>query len=265
MSIAKFFLILLTQTYCLIWPMPSQKTNSLSPITITSHRGFSGKYPENTLLAIQKALELGVDRIEIDVHQTKDSVLVLMHDKTIDRTTNGKGTIKALNYKELQVFSAGVKFDSLFLEEKVPTLAEILKMVQGKAQLIIEIKEGHAYYPNIEQRIIETIAKAKAKDWCIIHSFKDEVLDKVHELDSTIVVHKLLFSPLFYDFTKPTYLAEFSVYHRSITVGLVKKIHKMDKKLNAWTVNEAAKMQKLKALGVDGIITDFPDVAMELK
>ena len=218
-----FFLIVLAQIYCLIWSVQPQKTNSLSPITITSHRGFSGKYPENTLLAVQKALALGVDRIEIDVHQTKDSVLVLMHDKTIDRTTNGKGTIKAFNYKALQAFSAGVKFNSLFLEEKIPTLAEVLKVVQGKAQLIIEIKEGNAYYPNIEQRIIETITKAKAKDWCIIHSFKDEVLDKVHELDSTIVLHKLLLSPLFYDFTKPTYLAEFSVYHRSITSGLVEK------------------------------------------
>jgi len=90
-------------------------------------------------------------------------------------------------------------------------------------------------------------------------------LEKVHTLDSNIVLHKLLLSPLFYDFNKPTYIAEFSVYHRAITTNLVAKIHQMDKKINAWTVNDMAKIKKLKKLGVDGIITDFPNVAQELK
>lgn len=252
-------------SYCFQVPTKQNDSPADSDLVITGHRGYAGKYPENTLIGIQKALELGVDRIEIDVHQTKDEVLILMHDTSLDRTTNGEGKIKDLYYKDLQTLNASAEFSPDFAAEKIPTLKEALAMVQGKAQLIIEIKEGHDYYPNIEKHILQTIADGKAKDWCIIHSFKNEVLEKVHELDTTIVLHKLLLSPIFYDFEKLDYVSEFSIYHRFISRSLIDKIHKLGKKVNTWTVNDAAKMQKLKDLGIDGIITDFPDLAVELK
>ncbi|MEM6320728.1 MAG: glycerophosphodiester phosphodiesterase family protein [Bacteroidota bacterium] len=243
------------------------KSNSINPdFTITSHRGFSGEYPENTLVAIEKALELGVDRIEIDVHQTKDSVLVLMHDKSINRTTNGKGKVKDLTYAALQSFSAGITTNVDFVAEKIPTLSQVLDLVQGKSTLVIEIKEGHDYYPNIEQRIVDLVAQKRANEWCIIHSFKTEVLEKVHALDSTLVLHQLLLSTLLYDVAAtPVYISELSVYHRAITAGVVDKVHQEQKKINAWTVNDTAKVQRLLQIGVDGIITDYPDLVQGLQ
>jgi glycerophosphoryl diester phosphodiesterase len=116
---------------------------------IIGHRGAAGLAPENTLASIEKALSLGVDRIEIDIHQTKDNVLVVIHDETLERTTNGKGKIKDLTYREILKYSAGAKFSPACENEKVPTLAEVLDLIDGKSQLLIELKKATAITPEL--------------------------------------------------------------------------------------------------------------------
>lgn len=226
---------------------------------IIAHRGFSGKYPENTLLSIQKALALGVDRIEIDIHQTKDGIPILMHDVTIDRTTTGTGKVKDFTYSKISTFN--IKgFDN----EIIPTLDTILATINGKASLMIELKKGNNDYPNIEQNTINLIKKYNAYDWCYIISFHDEILEKVHELDEKVKLSKTFYNKLFINFKKYEYCHEFNLYYKLATKKLIKRIHKHKKKLNVWTVNKPKKMNKMIRLCVDGIITNFPDYLIKI-
>ena len=235
--------------------------NETNELSIISHRGAAGLAPENTLSAIEKGIEFNADRIEVDVQQTKDSVIILMHDKTIDRTTDGKGKVKDLTYKEI-----------LAHNEKVPTLDEAIKLIKGKSTLLIEIKQGGDYYPGIEKRVIDLICRNKARDLCIVQSFNDKALQKVHELDSTIVLHKLFilkfpFVPVYIDkginFTSLKnyeHVSAININHFFATKRLIDKIHESGKKINVWTINDSTKIRKLKKRCVDGVITDYPDI-----
>lgn len=227
-------------------------------LTITGHRGAAGISPENSLNGIDAALNLKADRIEIDVHQTRDGVVVLMHDKSIDRTTDGSGEVKAYSFEELSAFR-------LKEDLQIPTLEQAIQRVDGQSVLLIEIKEGGGYYPDIETRVVELIQKYNASGWCIIQSFKDEILQKVHELDSSIPLHKLLVTSWFYDLEELSYVQEFSVHHFFISHRLIRKVHALEKKINAWTVNDRKKMEDLARKGVDGIITDFPSLKKKAK
>ena len=99
---------------------------------ITGHRGAAGLAPENTLASIQLALDLGVDRIEIDVQQTKDNIVIVLHDRTLRRTTTGIGYVKTKNYDEILKHSAGLKFNRHYVKEKVPTLDEVIKLSKNQ-------------------------------------------------------------------------------------------------------------------------------------
>ena len=231
----------------------------LSPeLIITGHRGAAGISPENSLEGINIALSLKADRIEVDVHQTRDRVVVLMHDKTIDRTTAGSGEVKTYSFEELSAF--GLKEN-----QQIPSLEQAIQKVNGRSVLLIEIKEGGDYYPGIEASVVELIRKYEASDWCIIQSFKDEILQKVHELDASIPLHKLMVTAWFYDLEERPYIKEFSVHHSFISSRLIRKVHALGKKINAWTVNDREKMEDLARKGVDGIITDFPSLKNKVR
>jgi len=116
-------------------------------IIITGHRGAAGLAPENTLASIQLALDLGVDRIEIDIQQTKDNVLIVLHDRSLRRTTNGFGYVKQKKYNVLLNYSAGVKFSRHYESERIPTLEQVIDLIDGRAELLIETKFSYLYYP----------------------------------------------------------------------------------------------------------------------
>lgn len=243
----------------------------ISGIVVTGHRGAGGLAPENTLSAIDSGLSYGVDRIEVDVRQTRDGVIVCMHDDKIDRTTNGKGYVNEYTFKELSSFDAGSWFSADFKNERVPGLEQVLQKTINKAVLLIEIKDGNERYPNIEEKVISIINKYKANSWAIVHSFNDSVLFRMHKLDTEIKLHKLLvadfpFLYLLYDgklrIIKPEnyfFVDEFSVSMPFATKKFIDKVHKLNKKVNVWTVNDKIKINRLINLGVDGIITDYPN------
>jgi glycerophosphoryl diester phosphodiesterase len=237
--------------------------------TITAHRGGGEtKYPENSISAIKSTLDgnMKVDRIEIDIHQTSDSVLVVMHDKSIDRTTTGKGLIKDFTYQELLKYQL-YNSDN---EEKIPLLEDVIKTIDGKCKLVIELKYGHSFYPDIEKRTVDMIKKYNAEEWCIIHSFDDDILQNIHILDTSIFLHKLLFVklkflPIIIDnkvriktLEDYQYVDEFSIFYLFANKEVIDKSQKMNKKINAWTVNNNEKKKKLLQIGVNGVITDFP-------
>ncbi|MCB0754819.1 MAG: hypothetical protein KDB98_04455, partial [Flavobacteriales bacterium] len=116
-------------------------------VKVTAHRGASGYAPENTFSAIRKALEIGVDRIEVDVQQTADGEIVCLHDKKLNRTTDTKGKVKKFTYAELQQVNAHHTFKNDFPNEKIPLLRDVFELMDGATEFVIEIKAGRSYYP----------------------------------------------------------------------------------------------------------------------
>lgn len=242
-----------------------------SPLII-AHRGASGIAPENTLAAFRKAVEIGVDRIEMDLRQTADGEVVVIHDKTIVRTTNGWGSVRKLSLNQLRKPSAGSWFSPEFKDERIPTLGEVLELVNGKSTLLLEIKNGSPYHPGIEKNIIQLVNQYQANDWCIVQSFNDRILTNFRKLpDLQSDVQKLFaaFIPVapFYGGSRFSYkrvqrydfAQEVNINYKYVNPRVVRKVHEMGKKVNVWTVNEPKNLKKYIDMGVNGIITDFPE------
>jgi glycerophosphoryl diester phosphodiesterase len=234
---------------------------------ITAHRGAAGYAPENTLAAIREGIKSNAERIEVDVQQTKDHEVVLLHDDSIDRTTDGSGKIDSFNYKDLMKFSAGGWFSGSFTNEKIPLLEDAMMLVKGKAEIVIEIKEGNERFTSIEERIIHLVEKLKLTDKVIIHSFNNKILQNIFYLNPKINLHQLYNSGerdhLLQDLTeehdrKIAFCSEISIHKGIFSPYILKRTHQAGKKLNVWTVNSPEEKQQLINAGVDGIITDYP-------
>jgi glycerophosphoryl diester phosphodiesterase len=252
-------------------PAPSQNlsaTQATKSTAIVAHRGGSLLAPENTLSAFRNALNMGVDRIELDVQQTKDFVTVVMHDHTINRTTNGKGRVGALTYEKLKTMDAGIKFSKEFGGEQVPTLEEVLTLVDGKCTVMIEIKNPDNIYTDLEKDVVGLIRKHNAYAWCVVQSFNYQSVLKVHELDAKINTGWLLVK-INHDIKnnnhqKIDFLTEINIYHRFAGKKTVDLIHSLHKKVFAWTANHPERIKKLIQNGVDGIMTDNPELMKAL-
>lgn len=244
---------------------------------IIAHRGASGLAPENTLAAFAKAIEIGVDRIEMDLRQTIDGEVVVLHDKTINRTTNGWGSIRKISLKKAKRYSAGSWFHHDFSPERIPTFREVLELVDGKVTLLLEIKDGSPYHHGIERNIIRLLNEYKAHDWCIVQSFNDRILNNFRALpDLHSDIQKLFaaFIPVapFYGGSRFSYkrlrayefAQEVNINYKYVNPLVVRKVHEMNKKLNVWTVNQPENLKKYCQMGVDGIITDFPNRLKEI-
>ena len=238
-------------------------------VLVTAHRGASGYAPENTLSAIKKALEIGVDRIEVDVQQTSDGVVVCLHDKTLDRTTDSKGKVGKKSWDEVKQMKAFGKFEEEFSDEPIPTLEQVFELMDGKTQFVIEIKAGRKTYPEIEDNVVKLIKKYKAEKWALVHSFNDKVLKYVHKNYPEIRLQKLFVSysgGVMLDFklhavklSKYDYVEGFGISKGAAKEKLVKKIHELGKVVHVWTVNKPEDISEILNLGVDGIISNYPD------
>jgi len=242
---------------------------------VIGHRGAAGLAPENTRSSIKSALEYNPNRIEIDVQQTLDSVIVLMHDTTLDRTSNGSGFIKNKTFSEISLLDVGSWFSDNFKNEKIPTLENALDLINGKCQLIIEIKKGDEYYPNIEKNILDIIKRKGAENWVIIHSFDYNILERVHKLNPNISLQKLFFGNFKFtsyifsnkieniDIDNYPYIKEYSLNYYFANRKIIDFLKSNGKKVNVWTVNDSTKANELISIGVDGIITDNPNLMKE--
>lgn len=273
-----FFLLLAALVYASFSVAPPFVTKTLvrqgHDLTITGHRGAAGLAPENTMPAIKEALKYKADRIEVDVRQTRDGILVLMHDSTVDRTTDGSGLVAARSLKELQELDAGEWFSAAYSGTKIPKLEEVIKTVRGNSELLIEIKEGNWRYPGIEKSVVDLINKYELKDSIIVQSFYDDVLFRIHEIDPDIRLHKLFIAdtPLFhYDadgfrfvkFDRYEIVEEFSIMHHFASNRFLKKAKSMGKRVNVWTIRSEDKGRKYIKMNVNGLITDYPNYFTE--
>ena len=241
-------------------------------VEIVAHRGASGIAPENTMASIKKAIEIGVDWIEIDVRQTLDRVLIVIHDENLKRTTNGKGLVVTLPYKKIKTLDAGSWFDPKFKEETIPSLNEVLKLIKkADARLLIEVKGTKLAQPRLCENLIELIQKHEVYEQVVIQSFNAEFLKTLRRLDKKIVINSLInfqskSFPIYIDripklgnIYRVSKASAINPNHKIVTQAFVDQIHKSDKKLFCWTVDNPEDMRRLIDLKVDGIITNYPD------
>lgn len=214
---------------------------------IYAHRGASAEYPENTLPAFARAVELGADGIELDVHLSKDGVAVVIHDETVDRTTNGSGNVADLTVAELQALDAGNG-------APIPTLAQVLDLVSGKLQVDIEVKAAAA----ADAVLVETSRHESLK--FAISSFIHEVLHHVRAKDANIELWPL--TPVMSDEVIATATAlgspQIALHDKFFNAEIGEYARSRGLECWIWTVNDPDRAEVLAGLGVVGICTDDP-------
>lgn len=229
-----------------------------SPIAI-SHRGAAGLAPENTLVSIRRAVEVGARWIEIDVQRSADGVLVVMHDARVDRTTDGAGAIAGMTWEQIHRLDAGSSFASGFAGEPVPSLDGVLEALAGwPGTLVLEGKDPDRY-PGIERDLVETLDRFGVTDRVIVVSFDHGWLSRFHRLAPEVPIGRLglWMSP---GLAEPR--ADFiGVYWLSVILDptLLARAHARGEDVWVWTVNDPRLMSLLRWLGVDGITTDHPE------
>ena len=232
-----------------------------------AHRGFSGMYPENTMLAFRKALEAGCEGIEFDVHLTKDRQLVIIHDEAIDRTSGVHGLVKDMTYEALSAIDFSYRWAGQVPFQKIPTLDEYFELVKDRDIVSnIELKTGIFEYPGIEQAVYDKIRQYHLEDRVIISSFNHHSVMRMKAIDSSIPC----------GFLTETWILDAGSYVEShgieayhphfcmLTGSETADMKRHGRQINTWTVNEPQDIQHMIDLEVDGIIGNFPDRTREL-
>lgn len=221
---------------------------------VIGHRGACGYEPENTLLSFKKALELNVDMVEFDVRKTADDKLVIMHDSTVDRTTDGSGTISDMTLAKLRKLDAGKG-------QKIPTLEEVLDLVDRKVRVYIEIKAADAV-----QELAYTIKRyIEEKGWTandfLVSSFDLESLQEFHTLapDIQLMVLVSRVPKNWLSIMKKLPAEMMAVSIRSLSKELIEAAHKNNIACIVYTVNDPQEIDRIIKFGVDGICSDYPD------
>ncbi len=233
---------------------------------VYAHRGASGYAPENTMAAFIKAVELGSDGIECDVQMTRDGRLIVCHDETLERTTDGKGFIKDHSYDELRKLDAGSWFDGSFRNERIPRLVELLELVKDNDILLnIEIKSGIVLYPGIEEKVLAQVDAFRLREKVIISSFNHYSVKKCRDIDPGVRTGILYMEGLYepWNYMKTLDCPCAHPFYLSLAPEVSGELKARGYEINVFTVNDPGEAVRLAEMGVDGIITNFPDSIAE--
>ena len=229
---------------------------------IFGHRGARGYAPENTMASFQTALDMGVDGIELDVQMTKDGRVIVCHDHSIDRTSNGTGWIIEHTRDELRELDFGSWFSTKFTGEKIPTLREVLQWAASTRLIVnIEIKNGPVIYENIEEKVCALIRECRMADRVIVSSFYHPSLVRMKQLDPMLKTG-LLYASRPTDPWMQLRVSDSDYLHpmwHYLDEGWVSVTRPHGACIYTWTVNEMREWEHIKHLDVDGIMTDYPD------
>ena len=244
---------------------------------IISHRGYSSQRPENTISSFDYSLEKGFPYIELDIHSTLDGILVVMHDETVDRTTNGIGEIKNLTFSEIENLDAGSWFDEKFSFERVPTLEEILKRYAAKAHLFIEIKsEETNLMKSLRSLLIryeclplsqESYSEANlALPGVTVISFVQDQIIRANEILPEVELGFLLMEPddSTINFCLDNEVKGYFPYYGSLTEDIVSLAHSNGLYVGAWGMETPDDLGKLLNLGIDGVTVNWPESARKV-
>ena len=234
---------------------------------IWAHRGASGYAPENTMVSFEKAIEMGADGIELDVQLTKDGKLVVIHDEQVDRTGDATGWVKDLTFEEIRSINFNKDFPE-YGRQKIPTLKEVYELLRPTELTVdCEIKTGMIFYPHIEEMVIGLAREMGMEDRILYSDFNHYSCVKLHEIDPSAYVGFLC-----YDGTIDA--VDYCIKHGADAVhpalfnlqypGYIERAHEAGLDINTWTVNEKEHIMLALKAGVNAIITNYPDRAMEV-
>jgi glycerophosphoryl diester phosphodiesterase len=235
---------------------------------IIAHRGFSGRAPENTLAAIREAIDIGADMAEIDVTLSSDGEIVVVHDETLQRTTNGSGPVSEHTLRELKELDAGSWFSPRFAAETIPTLEEVLTAVKGRILLNIEIK-SEAVEGGIAAKVVATVRRFEMTDQVVISSFAPTALEQVRGLSPDLVT-AVLYKPEFHrgldtvEIVGDLGASAFNIKRQRLTAKMLKRCGEHSIPVAVYTVNKKRHMRRMMRKGVAAIFTDHPDRGMEV-
>ena len=242
---------------------------------LIGHRGASGHAPENTYASFDLAVEMGADAIELDVHQTKDGKVVVIHDDSLERTTTGQGFINEKTYEEIKYLDAGSWFDKNFKGEKVPVLQELIERYKNKVDIVIDIKFGSEKYPYIENKINDLILINKIQNNTLIASTKITLLSNFKSLNGALKLGKIikpqelwrtLFDPS--SFVNKggllPHLVCLTPHWTVVNANLITMAKENNLKVYPWVVDKDRNIRTMLFRGVDGIITNYPDIGKKI-
>jgi glycerophosphoryl diester phosphodiesterase len=219
---------------------------------IMGHRGAAALEPENTLLSISRAMEIGVDAVEVDVHLTKDKDLVVIHDPTVDRTTNGTGPVRSHSLRELKKLDAGKG-------ERIPTLQEVIDLIDRRVKLVIELKEEGA-----ERQVVELIDHNNLYDHVYVISFWHRLARTVKEMDKRIKTGVLLVGcPVDVSVAVQASADALVMRYTFVDRQFVEMAHKRDLKVIIWNIDDPNLIKPYADMGVDGIGSNDPRVLFD--
>jgi len=231
-----------------------------------AHRGVPSRAPENTLPAFQLAFESGVDGIELDVMETADGELIVKHDHDLERVTEGIGYVWETTYEVIAGLDAAYRWKGAYPPTRIPRLEEVLAILPEDMLINIELKTRRWFNPGFEEKAVELVRRYHLVERTIISSFNPFALIKVRRLEPGLAIGLnwwdvdapwYLRKPYFVNLVHPDFL------HPSVDVvtrEVVARAHRRGMKVNVWTVNNRPMIQYLKSIGVDGIVTDHPEV-----
>lgn len=232
-----------------------------------AHRGFSGKYPENTMLAFEKAIAEGVDGIELDVQLTKDGEVVIIHDEKIDRTTDREGYVVDYTYEELSKFDASYIYRGKMGFNKIPTLREYFELVKDLDIITnIELKTGINEYLGIEEKVWDLIQEFKLQDNIIISSFNHFSVMRMKKIAPNMK-YGFLSEDWIIDAGKYTHSHGIQCYHprfNNLIPEVIEELKSYGLEINTWTVNLESDMRYLISHKIDVIIGNYPDLAKKI-
>jgi glycerophosphoryl diester phosphodiesterase len=223
-------------------------------VKVLGHRGCAGIEPENTMRAFKRAMDLGVDFIELDVRKSRDKKLVVIHDDKVDRTTNGNGYVRDLTLEGMRKLDAGKG-------EKIPSLEEAIDLLkEGKQRIAIEIKE-----PDTLDGIVKIVMEEGLSNKVIIVSFWHNVLKRIKEIEPELKTGAIFVGrPVdTVSIAKAAQSELLCLKHKFIDEEVVVECHENDIGVNAWVVNEIEDIERMKELGVDIISSDYPDRVLD--
>lgn len=235
------------------------------PLNI-AHRGYSGRFPENTMRAFQEALLVGAQGLEFDVQLTRDNEPVVIHDEKLGRTADGTGYVSDYTWKELRSLDAGKWMDSSFRGERIPHLDEVLDFGAQEGLLMnIELKTGTLPYPGLVETVTNAISNKGIEEHVIISSFNHRTLMEVAsflpKVRTAIIYAAGMYKP--WDYASQVHANALHPSWSFVDEYAVKGAHSAGMIVNTWTVNDVEDMDAAIALNVDGVITNFPDILSE--
>lgn len=231
---------------------------------VFAHRGYSGRFPENTMLAFREAEKTGCYGIELDVQTTKDGVVVIFHDETLDRVSDGTGYVRDYTYEELKQFNVAKNWDGKYGFQGIPTFDEYCAWVKDTRLVTnVEIKTGVYYYEDLEKKTIEIIRKYGLESRILFSSFNHSSIVRTKEMAPEIPVGALLDHQGLGNAGYYCHELGFQCYHpgiKGLDQATVENCRKYGVTVNVWTVNDMGDLERIYEWGCDGAITNYPGV-----